>query len=150
MTRMALITLLLLSSAPAYAERVRIGENDRSVAWADTAIRRSGEMVEMWVQFDYKSIQASPRRGKQYFRKRHSMKSITDLSVNGCCFSPGMLRNLAMALPYIPEENLLPGTSKLSRELCNHVLEVRLRQKVRTTSRCFISRSDDLPDGCRS
>ena len=70
MNRLLLITLLVLSSGPAYAEWVRIGENDRSVGWADTAIRRSGDMVEMWVLFDYKSIQSSPRSGKRYFSEK--------------------------------------------------------------------------------
>ena len=55
---------------PAHAEWVRIGENDRSVGWADTEIRRSGDMVEMWVLFDYKSIQSSPRSGKRYFSEK--------------------------------------------------------------------------------
>ncbi len=70
MTRLLLITLLLLSSSSAYAEWLRIGENDGSVGWADTAIHRSGDMVEMWVLFDYKSIQNSPRSGKRYFSEK--------------------------------------------------------------------------------
>ncbi len=65
-----LITLLLLSSGPAYAEWVHIGENDRSVGWADTAIRRSGDLVEVWVLFAYKSIQSSPRSSKRYFSEK--------------------------------------------------------------------------------
>ena len=83
MKRLLLITLLVLSSGPAYAEWVRIGENDRSVGWADAAIRRSGDMVEVWVLFDYKSIQSSPAVVNGIFRKRHSMRSIADLNVNG-------------------------------------------------------------------
>ena len=59
-----------LINGPAHAEWVRIGENDRSVGWADTEIRRSGDMVEMWVLFDYKSIQSSQRSGKRYFSEK--------------------------------------------------------------------------------
>jgi hypothetical protein len=70
MNRLLLITLLVLSSGPAYAEWVHIGENDRSVGWADAAIRRSGDMVEIWVLFDYKSIQSSPRSGRRYFSEK--------------------------------------------------------------------------------
>ena len=56
-----------------------------------------------------------PRRAVVYgiFRRRHSVKSIVDLSVSGCFFSRGMPRKWAMALSFIPEENLLTGSRQV-------------------------------------
>lgn len=121
MTRLLLITLLLLSSSPAYAEWLRIGENDRSVGWADTAIHRSGDMVEMWVLFDYSPYKTRHAAVNGISRRKHSMKSIVDLSVNGCFFSRGMPRKWVMVLLCIPEENLLTG----SRQILQGVMQTR-------------------------
>ncbi|MBU6481952.1 MAG: hypothetical protein KGS09_15550 [Nitrospirae bacterium] len=66
---MATVMLVMLTDNVA-AEWVRIGENNRSVAYADSAIRRSGDMVEVWVLFDYKSMQSSPLSGRRYFSEK--------------------------------------------------------------------------------
>jgi hypothetical protein len=53
MKKLVLAALLVaLFSTSATAEWVRIGENNRSVAYIDTAIRRSGDTVTYWVMFD--------------------------------------------------------------------------------------------------
>jgi len=57
MRRLVLAGLTLaLFSTSATAEWVRIGENSRSVAYIDTAIRRSGDTATYWLMFDYKAV----------------------------------------------------------------------------------------------
>jgi hypothetical protein len=56
----SLITLLLLSSGPAYAEWVSIGANNqrgRTVYTDPDTIRLKGDVVTMWSLNDYKTIQ---------------------------------------------------------------------------------------------
>ena len=58
-----LITLLVLSSSPAYAEWVSIGaDNSRGrTVYADPdTIRPKGDVVKMWSLNDYKTIQTGP------------------------------------------------------------------------------------------
>jgi len=57
--RLLLITLLVLSSGPAYAEWMSLGASDSgTTVYADTAtIRRDGDLVKMSVLFDFKTIQ---------------------------------------------------------------------------------------------
>ena len=56
MTRLLLITLLLLSSSPAYAEWVVVDKNDDGTTYIDPdTIRRKGNLVKMWHLFDYKT-----------------------------------------------------------------------------------------------
>jgi hypothetical protein len=54
-----LITLLVLSSGPAYAEWVRVGRTDDGMTvYADPdTIRRKGELVKMWSLYDFKTEQ---------------------------------------------------------------------------------------------
>ena len=57
MTRLLLITLLLLSSSPAYAEWVKIGDQDQlgMTVYADReTIRRKGALVKIWQLLDFK------------------------------------------------------------------------------------------------
>ena len=70
MKRIVLALMLSMLSSNAAAEWIRIGENGRSVAYADTAIRRSGDLAVLWVLYDYKSIQQSPRSGRRYFSEK--------------------------------------------------------------------------------
>jgi hypothetical protein len=55
------ITLLVLSSAPAYAEWVKgaytESEGGYTVYVDPDTIRRKGDLVQMWVQYDYKTVQ---------------------------------------------------------------------------------------------
>lgn len=63
MTRLLLITLLVLSSGPAYAEWVEADRYDQAgmTVYADPdTIRRKGDLVKMWVLIDFKTIQTSP------------------------------------------------------------------------------------------
>jgi len=62
-----LITLLVLSSVPAYAEWVAIGESgsDGTTIYVDPdTIRRKGDLVKMWHLFDYKT--AETYRGSSF------------------------------------------------------------------------------------
>ena len=57
MTQLFLITLLLLSSGPAYAEWVRVGGNDAATQYVDPdTIRLKGNLVKMWSLYDYKAM----------------------------------------------------------------------------------------------
>ena len=65
MKRLILITLLLLSSGPAYAEWVLVEKNNDLVevmaVYADPdTIRRKGDLVTMWTLHDFKTMQTSP------------------------------------------------------------------------------------------
>jgi len=64
----AMMVSLLSNSAA--AEWVRVGENNRSIAYADTAIRRSGDTATYWVLFDYKAVQESARSGRRYLSEK--------------------------------------------------------------------------------
>jgi hypothetical protein len=59
MTRLFLITLLVLSSGPAYAEWVKIGTTDDGMTiYVDPdTIRQTGALVKMWYLYDYESTQ---------------------------------------------------------------------------------------------
>lgn len=60
MTRLFLITLLLLSSGPAYAEWVKVSESDdagKTVYVDQATIRRNSNLVKMWQFYDYKTVQ---------------------------------------------------------------------------------------------
>ena len=59
LTRLLLITLLVLSGGPAYGEWVAIGSTDDGMtAYADPdTIRRKDETVTMWILFDFKTTQ---------------------------------------------------------------------------------------------
>ncbi len=58
MTRLLLITLLVLSHGTVYAEWMRVIEIDEGLtAYVDPdTIRRKGELVKMWTLFDYKTV----------------------------------------------------------------------------------------------
>lgn len=57
MTRLLLITLLMLSSGPAYAEWVEVGTTDDATIYFDPeTIRRDGDRVKMWRLFNYKNV----------------------------------------------------------------------------------------------
>jgi len=54
------ITLLVLSSGPAYAEWVLVSGNDATglSVYVDTAtLRRNGNLAKMWQLYDYKTVQ---------------------------------------------------------------------------------------------
>jgi len=56
----ALITLLLLSSSPAYAEWVQVSNSDEAgkTRYVDPAtIRPNRNLVKMWQFYDYKTVQ---------------------------------------------------------------------------------------------
>ena len=58
MTRLLLITLLVLSSGPAYGEWVKVDtiEIPKATVYADlSTMPREGNLVKMWALFDYKT-----------------------------------------------------------------------------------------------
>lgn len=60
----SLITLLVLSSGPAYAEWVLVGRDDTTgmTLYIDPdTIRRRADLVEMWALYDYKTAQSAGR-----------------------------------------------------------------------------------------
>ncbi|MEK6670443.1 MAG: surface-adhesin E family protein [Nitrospirota bacterium] len=62
MTRLLLIalTLLVLSSGPAYAEWVKVSDSDETgkAVYVDPAtIRRNSNLVKMWQFYDYQTVQ---------------------------------------------------------------------------------------------
>ena len=60
MTRLILMTLLVLSSGPAYAERVLVNGNDETgmTVYVDPdTIRHKEDLVKMWHLFDFETIQ---------------------------------------------------------------------------------------------
>ena len=60
MTRLFLITLLLLSSGSAYAEWVKVSDSDeagKTVYVDPSTIRRNSNLVKMWQFSDYKTVQ---------------------------------------------------------------------------------------------
>ena len=69
-----LITLLLLSSGPAYAEWMSLGESESgTTVHADPAtIRREGDVVKMEVLFDFKTIQT--KAGVSYLSAKAHME----------------------------------------------------------------------------
>lgn len=65
------VLMAALLSNNAFAEWARVGENDRSTAYADTAtIHRSGNTATYWVLFDYKAVQVSARSGRRYLSEK--------------------------------------------------------------------------------
>lgn len=71
MTRLFLITLMLLSSSPAYAEWVKVGEDDSYsyTAYIDLdTIRHKGNLVKVWRLFDHTTIQTVA--GKSYLSSK--------------------------------------------------------------------------------
>ncbi len=69
---MLLIILLMLSYGPVYAEWVEVKNNylpGKQTVYVDPdTIRRKGELVQMWVLFDYKIVQTNA--GKSFLSMR--------------------------------------------------------------------------------
>lgn len=66
--------MVAMFSSNAVAEWVQVGENNRLVAYIDTAIRRAGDAATFWVMFDYKSLQESPRSARRYLSEKSQRK----------------------------------------------------------------------------
>ena len=60
MKQLIMITLLVLSSSPAYAEWIKVSDRDEAgkTVYVDPAtIRRDSNLVKMWQFSDYKTVQ---------------------------------------------------------------------------------------------
>lgn len=88
-----LITLLLLSNGPAYAEWVEIGtsNNGATVYVEPDTIRRKGDLAKMWILYDFKAAQTvlnksylSSRSQDEYdcTKDRHRALATTSFSDN--------------------------------------------------------------------
>lgn len=62
--------LLVLASSAATGEWVKIAENNRSVAYVDTDVKRTGDLASYWVLFDYKTEQVSSTSGRRYWSEK--------------------------------------------------------------------------------
>jgi surface-adhesin protein E len=74
MTRLLLITLLVLSSGPAYAEWVPLVEQKEAgiTVYADPdTIRRNGDVVELWALMDFKTTQTEPKPPHMSVKSQH-------------------------------------------------------------------------------
>jgi hypothetical protein len=73
MTRLLLITLLMLSSGPAVADWMSLGESDSgTTVYADLAtMRPEAGLVKVWVLFDFKTIRT--KEGVSYLSAKAHM-----------------------------------------------------------------------------
>jgi hypothetical protein len=74
MTRLLLITLLMLSGGPAFADWMSLGESDSgTTVYADpTTMRREGDLVKMEVLFDFKTVRT--KEGVSYLSAKAHME----------------------------------------------------------------------------
>jgi hypothetical protein len=69
--KIALTVALALGSSGVSAEWVRVAENNRFVAYADSRVQRQpGKSLVVWVLFDYKTVQESARTGRRYLSEK--------------------------------------------------------------------------------
>ena len=74
------VTMLILStSTAAYAGWVKFGENARMVSYYEPVKTSSPGPVTIWVLYDYKTEQESPRSGRRY----HSQKGQQEVDCDG-------------------------------------------------------------------
>lgn len=75
MTRLVLIALILISSAPAYAEWVSVSSSESLggyTAYLDPGtIRRKGHLVKMWGLYDFKTIQTLAGKSHLSLKMQH-------------------------------------------------------------------------------
>jgi surface-adhesin protein E len=73
MTRLFLFILLCLSSGPAFADWMSLGESDSgTTVYADpTTMRREGDLVKMLVLFDFKAVRT--KEGVSYSSAKAQM-----------------------------------------------------------------------------
>jgi hypothetical protein len=93
MKQLLLITLLLLSSEPACAEWMSLGASDSGITtvYADpTTKSRDGDLVKMWVLFDFKTVQTkagvsylSAKAHMEYDCAKQRFEGLTVLYVSG-------------------------------------------------------------------
>jgi hypothetical protein len=92
MKQMLLITLLVLSSGPACAEWMSLGASDAgTTVYADpTTKNRDGDLVKMWVLFDFKTAQTktdisylSAKAHMKYDCARQRFEGLTVMYVSG-------------------------------------------------------------------
>ena len=66
----AVAVLLLSTVTAASAAWVKFGENDRVVSYYEPAKSSVAGTVTVWVMYDYKAEQESPRSGRRYFSQK--------------------------------------------------------------------------------
>ncbi len=71
MKRAILLSLLFaVLAGGVQADWLQVGENPRLVTYVDTTIRTNQGSLFVWVLFDYKAVQESPRSGKRYLSEK--------------------------------------------------------------------------------
>ncbi len=76
--KLGLAVAFMLVSGGVSAEWVRVAENNRLVAYADTQVRRAGNSLIVWVLFDYKTVQQSPSSGRQYLSEKDQREIVCE------------------------------------------------------------------------
>jgi hypothetical protein len=66
--------LLVFVSCEAQAIWVKIGENDRAVAYGDTDPEINDKSLVTWVLYSYKVTQVSPRSGRRYLSEKAQLE----------------------------------------------------------------------------
>jgi hypothetical protein len=67
---MAAAVLLVSTATAASAAWVKFGENDRLVSYYEPAKSNAAGTVTVWVMYDYKAEQESPRSGRRYLSQK--------------------------------------------------------------------------------
>jgi len=65
-----LSAILTFLSANSNADWVQLGENSRLTIYVDSTVRTNAGNVVVWVLFDYKDVQQSPRSGRRYLSEK--------------------------------------------------------------------------------
>ena len=96
MTRLLLFILLFLNVGPAFADWMSLGESDSgTTVYADpTTILREGDLVKMWVLFDFKTVRT--KEGISYSSaKAHMEYDCADQRYEGLAvmYYPGNMGN---------------------------------------------------------
>ncbi|TKB93880.1 MAG: hypothetical protein E8D41_04805 [Nitrospira sp.] len=108
-------TLLVLCSAPAYAEWVEVGITDEATVYVDPdTIRRKGDLVKMWYLHDFKTTQTvlkksylSSRSQDEYDCTEDRHRALASTSFSGNMGSGKVRSSYSIKGKWEP---VLPGT----------------------------------------
>ena len=108
-----LITLLVLSSGPVYAEWVVVSGNDKTgmIVYVDPdTIRRKGDLVKVWQLIDFKTMQGGRSPGRFLSTKFHKQFDCVEerLRLLSCTDFSGNMGTGEPADAYVDEGNWVP------------------------------------------
>ena len=113
---LAVMTLFVLRSGPAYAEWVAIsGDDDGTTAYVDPAtIRTKGDLVKMWTLYDSKTVETFPggsffsiKRQKEYDCAEERTRTLAEIHFSGNMGSGKVLSSNADERKWVP---VAPGS----------------------------------------